>query len=275
MTAAALERIAQGLERTRLHHHLEGLAQQIVADQHARLIAPDDACRLLAAPQIALIDDIVMKQRRGVHELDRGCELDMLLAAIAAHPRRRERQHRADAFAARIDQVAGNFRDEFHMDWARARIASLTLPMSACGQTRQRLEAGRGSQCCPSNGMTTPMIATFIVTLLATIGALRSERQARSAAASKVLAGSDAEFGRLGGSQRRCYTGVRTVARRNDLVLSLLCRPSARRRPGSDLTCSMAHMSAVEGSIGAIPRRLMVADDELSQPRDACSVTPR
>ena len=36
-----------------------------------------------------------------------------------------------------------------------------------------------------------------------------------------------------------------------------------------------AHMSAVEGSIGALPRRLMVGDRRSLQPPGVFSVTPR
>ena len=70
MTAAALERMSSESQRADLDHHLEGLAEQEIADQYARLVAPDLSGRRLAAAHVALVDHIVVKQRRGVHELD-------------------------------------------------------------------------------------------------------------------------------------------------------------------------------------------------------------
>ncbi len=56
-----------------------------------------------------------MQQRCGVHELHRHGELDVMQALIAAHPRRRDGEHRADALAAGVDEVAGDFRNQLHM----------------------------------------------------------------------------------------------------------------------------------------------------------------
>ena len=72
------------MERADLDHHLEGLAQEKIADQDAGLIAPKHPRGRLAATQIALVDDVIVEQGRGMHELDRGGELDMPFAAIAA-----------------------------------------------------------------------------------------------------------------------------------------------------------------------------------------------
>ena len=73
-------------QRADLDHHLEGLAEQEVADQHARFVAPQHAGGELAAPHLALVDDVVVQQRRGVHELDRGGELDVAVAGVAGEP---------------------------------------------------------------------------------------------------------------------------------------------------------------------------------------------
>ena len=69
--------------RADLDHHLERLAEQEVADQHARLVAPEHAGGGPAAPHVALVHHVVVQQRRGVHELDRGGELDVAVAGIA------------------------------------------------------------------------------------------------------------------------------------------------------------------------------------------------
>ena len=68
------------LQRADLDHHLEGLAEQEIADQHARLVAPQHARGEPAAPHVAFVDDVVVQQRGGVHELDRGRELDVAVA---------------------------------------------------------------------------------------------------------------------------------------------------------------------------------------------------
>ena len=102
------------LERADIDHHAESLAEQEVADQHARLVAPDHARRLLAAAHVAFVDDVVVQQGRGVHELDAGRELDMAVAGIAEHLSGGERHHRPQPLAAGRDQVVGDFRD--HLD---------------------------------------------------------------------------------------------------------------------------------------------------------------
>ena len=104
----------QRVERADVDHHSESLAEQEVADQHARLVAPDHARRLPAATQVALVDDVVMQQRRCMHELDRRRELDVALAGIAEHLGGGERHHRAQALAARRDQMIGDLGD--HLD---------------------------------------------------------------------------------------------------------------------------------------------------------------
>jgi hypothetical protein len=87
------------------------LAKQIVAHEHARLIAPDETGRGLAPAQIAFIHHIVMEQRRRVHKLDGGREMHMPVAAIAAELGRGKRQHRPQALSAGIDQMPGKLGD--------------------------------------------------------------------------------------------------------------------------------------------------------------------
>ena len=95
-------------QRADLDHHAKRLAEQEIADQHAGLIAPQHPRGQLAAPQFAFIDHVVMQQRRGVHEFDRGGELDMAVAGIAGEAGHRQCQHRAETFAARGNQVVGD-----------------------------------------------------------------------------------------------------------------------------------------------------------------------
>ena len=78
-------------QRADLDHHLEGLAEQKIADEDACLIAPEHPRRELAAPHVAFVDDIVVQQRRGMHEFDGGGELDMAVAGDSRKVRRSPR----------------------------------------------------------------------------------------------------------------------------------------------------------------------------------------
>jgi hypothetical protein len=57
---------------------------------------------------------------------------------------------------------------------------------------------------------------------------------------------------------------MKEVLRTNDLVL-LSYATHVLAEAGIEAVVFDAHMSAVEGSIGAFPRRLMVQDDEIAQ----------
>ena len=59
-------------------------AEQEVADQHTRLVAPDDACRLFAAAQLTVIDNVIVQQRRRVHELHGRCNANLPIATVIA-----------------------------------------------------------------------------------------------------------------------------------------------------------------------------------------------
>ena len=70
---------------------------------------------LMPRRSVALVDDVVVQQRRRMNELDRGGEADMALAAIAAHAGRQQRQDRPHALAAGLRQVLGQLRDQRHL----------------------------------------------------------------------------------------------------------------------------------------------------------------
>jgi hypothetical protein len=57
-----------------------------------------------------------------------------------------------------------------------------------------------------------------------------------------------------------------TVVRTNDIVLISVLE-SILGQAGLSVFVADAHVSAVEGSIGAFPRRVMVPDDEVAQAR--------
>ena len=89
ITAEAVERIVEHAQAAVGDHELEGAAEQEVADQHRRLVAPDRVGGGRAAAQVAVVDHVVVQQRGGVDELDAGGEAELARAAIAAQPRRR------------------------------------------------------------------------------------------------------------------------------------------------------------------------------------------
>src|SRR5438270_745347 len=71
-------RVAEDLEHAQgpvLDHQLECTAEQKIADEDAGRIAPDEVGRALAPAHPGAVDDIVVKQGRGVDELDRRREL--------------------------------------------------------------------------------------------------------------------------------------------------------------------------------------------------------
>ena len=132
----------QGFEAADLDHHLERLAEQKIADQHAGFVAPEHAGGEPAAPQLALVDDVVVQQRRRVHEFDRGSELDMTVAAIAGEPRQRQREDRPEPLAAGTDKVIGDLGNHRHFRaGARKNDAVDTLHIGA-HQVDQRVDRG-------------------------------------------------------------------------------------------------------------------------------------
>ena len=101
-------------ERAILDHQFERTAEQEIANQHAGRVAPQPVGSRLATAQARHIDDIVMEQRRGMDELDRGSELVMAGAAVIEQRGAAQRQHRPQPLAAAGDQMPGQFRDQRH-----------------------------------------------------------------------------------------------------------------------------------------------------------------
>ena len=99
------------LPKTYAIHHAESLAKQEVAHEHAGLVAPDQPRGFLAASRVAFVHHVVVQQRGGVHELDRGSDANVVRALVAAQLRRGEREHGTQPLATGIDQVMSQFRD--------------------------------------------------------------------------------------------------------------------------------------------------------------------
>ena len=95
-------------------HQLEGAAEQKIADEDRRLVAPHGVGGIAAAAQVARIDDIVVQQGRGVDEFDGRGERDVPAAAVSAEPGAAQGQHRAQPLSAARDDMAGELRDQRH-----------------------------------------------------------------------------------------------------------------------------------------------------------------
>jgi hypothetical protein len=83
------------------------------------------------APPGALVHHVVVQERGGVDELHRRRQPQVMLALVAAEPRRRERQERPQPLAAGLDQMRRDLRDAGACSLAmQARISALTAAMS-------------------------------------------------------------------------------------------------------------------------------------------------
>jgi len=129
-------------QRADLDHHLEGLAEQEIADQHAGLVAPDHPGGRAAASEIALVDDVIMQERCRVHELDRRGELDVGFALVAKHRRRGQCQHRPEPLAARRNQVVCHFRDHGDVGTCLGQNQLVDALHVGLGVFDQRLDRG-------------------------------------------------------------------------------------------------------------------------------------
>ena len=139
--------VAEDLEHPQaavLDHQLEGAAEQEIADQHARRIAPDEVGGALAAAKARAVDDVVVEQGRGVDELDRGGELLVAGAAVAEQRSAAERQHRPHALAAAGDQVAGELRDQRDLALHPLEDDRVDAVHVVGDQRHQRVERRRG-----------------------------------------------------------------------------------------------------------------------------------
>jgi hypothetical protein len=115
ITSRRVRQNFQRIERPDLDHHLEGLAEQEIADQHACLVAPDHARGRLAAAHVAFVDDVVMQKRCRVHELDACRQLDVPFALVTKHVGGGERDHRTQPFATGGNQMVGDLGDHLHV----------------------------------------------------------------------------------------------------------------------------------------------------------------
>ena len=118
----------QHAQRAGFNHQLEGPRKQIVAHQDRAFVVPQKI-RGWAAPALgAFINHIVMQKRRGVNEFNRGGQMDVIGAVIAAKLCRGQGQQWTQTLAACTDQM------RCHLGDARRMFAG-----HACGNQRVHL----------------------------------------------------------------------------------------------------------------------------------------
>ena len=106
----------QDTETVGFDQQVECAGEQEVTDEDRGIVAPDRLGRRLAAPHRAFVDDIVVKQRGGVDELDCGRERMRGGIRLADRVGRDQRDQGAKPLAASGDDVSRQVRND--RDWA-------------------------------------------------------------------------------------------------------------------------------------------------------------
>ena len=89
-----------------------GLDVEVVAEQHRDVVAPSRVHGQSAAPQIGVVDDVVVDERRRMDELHDGGVQDGAVAGVAAQPRRHQEDGRSHAFPAARADVLPDLRNQ-------------------------------------------------------------------------------------------------------------------------------------------------------------------
>jgi streptogramin lyase len=84
---------------------------EIIAHKDRGFVVPEQVRGGAAPAAFAFIDHVIMQQRGGVDEFDRGGQFHMMRALIAAHPRGGQGQHRAQTFSPGLDQMGRHLGD--------------------------------------------------------------------------------------------------------------------------------------------------------------------
>ncbi|MNS58670.1 hypothetical protein D3C72_915970 [compost metagenome] len=123
-----------------LDHQLEAARVQEVAHQHARRVAPQRIGGAAAAAQAGFVHHVVVQQGGGVDELDDRGQLVVLGAGAADRMAGQHHQHRAQAFAARGNDVVGDLVDQHHIRGQPAADQGIDGSHVGCGK---RLDLGQ------------------------------------------------------------------------------------------------------------------------------------
>ena len=118
---------ADDVERVVRQRHRHRLDVEVVAEQHGDVVAPPRVHRQPAAPQVGVVDDVVVDQRRGVDELDDRGVQDRAVAGVADQPRGHQQHRRADPLAAAGPDVLADLRNQrdLRLDVAREFLVDL------------------------------------------------------------------------------------------------------------------------------------------------------
>jgi len=95
-----------------IDHHLERTRIERVPDQDAGRVAEQDVGCFSVAPQVGLIDDVIVQQGCRVDEFDDRGKLMVTRPAITQRAGAEEHQDRAQTLASGIDDVFGDLFDE-------------------------------------------------------------------------------------------------------------------------------------------------------------------
>ena len=109
--------------------HRHRLDIEVVAEQHRDVVAPPRVHGQAAAPQLGVVDDVVVDEGRRVDELDDGGIEHGPVALVAAQARRHQEDGRADPLAAAGLDVLADGRDEgnLRLDMGRTAIDPLEI----------------------------------------------------------------------------------------------------------------------------------------------------
>lgn len=210
---------------------------------------------MLSAPVVAFVDDVVVKQRGRVHELDRSRQADVPIAAIPAQLGRRDGDHGPQPLATRCDQVVRQLRDK--IDFGDGLIEDDAVDGLHVGvdQGQQRLQALRSFARFlqgddDTQDVVSPARDPLVAYNLRQSGPVKPSNP-RHICQQQIL---DAV-----GTEPQPH--MRELLRTNDVVLLSFAEWTLREASIASLVADQ-HVSAVEGSIGAFPRRLLVGDDD-------------
>ena len=67
-----------------------------------------------AAPNVCIVDDVIVYERGGVNKLNNGCVEDGLVPLISAQARGHQQQRWSDTLATAILDVAPDLRNQLH-----------------------------------------------------------------------------------------------------------------------------------------------------------------
>jgi Putative prokaryotic signal transducing protein len=205
-------------------------------------------------PHTRRAEDVVVQERRRVHEFHRRSQPHMPLAAVAAQLGGGDRQHRAQPLAAGVDEMVGELGDQLDVGYRLVQDDAVDGLHVLGDDLQQRLQALCGI----------PRLFEWDDDAQGV-----SPCGVRSIRISGTATGQSSPHGCDRGQrpQIRC-AAMRELLRSNDTVLIGFAQ-SVLRQAGIASFVADQYMSVVEGSIGAFPRRLQVADGDWATARGA------